>query len=37
MKTFIFTIIVLGLIVGGGYYLTQYDAPSISTTVSEEQ
>jgi len=34
MKTFIFTIIVLGLIVGGGYYLTQYDAP---TTVSEEQ
>jgi hypothetical protein len=37
MKTFILTIIVLGLIVGGGYYLTQYDAPSISTTVSEEQ
>jgi hypothetical protein len=34
MKTFIFTIIVLGLIVGGGYYLTQYDAPTIT---SEEQ
>ena len=33
MKTFIFTIIVLGLIVGGGYYLTQYDAPAI---ISEE-
>ena len=34
MKTFIFTIIVLGLIVGGGYYLTQYDAPTI---INEEQ
>ena len=34
MKTFIFTIIVLGLIVGGGYYLTQYDAPVI---ISEEK
>ena len=34
MKTFIFTIIVLGLIVGGGYYLTQYDAPAI---INEEQ
>jgi len=34
MKTFIFTIIVLGLIVGGGYYLTQYDAPILT---SEEQ
>ena len=34
MKTFILTIIVLGLIVGGGYYLTQYDAPAI---ISEEQ
>ena len=34
MKTFILTIIVLGLIVGGGYYLTQYDAPTIT---SEEQ
>ena len=36
MKTFIFTIIVLGLIVGGGYYLTQYDAPTVPTTISEE-
>ena len=33
MKTFIVTIIVLGLIVGVGYYLTQYDVPSIETTV----
>jgi hypothetical protein len=36
MKNLLVIMGILIVIIYGGYYLTQYDAPTVPTTVSEE-